>query len=40
MAGTLCGGKVQGSFAMKLANCMKCEFYQGPDYNNKYRPGM
>ena len=27
IAGTLCGGKVQGSFAMKLANCMKCEFY-------------
>ena len=28
VTGTLCGGKVQGSFAMKLANCMECEFYK------------
>jgi len=28
IAGTLCGGKVQGSFAEKLGNCLKCEFYQ------------
>jgi hypothetical protein len=28
ITGTLCGGKVQGSFASKLANCMQCEFYQ------------
>jgi hypothetical protein len=28
LAGTLCGGKVQGDFAMKLGNCMQCEFYQ------------
>ena len=28
IAGTLCGGKVQGSYAMKLANCMQCEFYR------------
>jgi hypothetical protein len=28
ITGTLCGGKVQGSFAAKLGNCMKCEFYQ------------
>jgi hypothetical protein len=27
-AGTLCGGKVQGTFAGKLASCMKCEFFQ------------
>jgi len=27
VAGSLCGGKVQGSFAEKLANCVKCEFY-------------
>lgn len=25
---TLCGGQVQGTFASKIANCMKCEFYQ------------
>ncbi|MGC4118539.1 MAG: hypothetical protein QM765_29080 [Myxococcales bacterium] len=28
LAGTLCGGKVQGSFAAKLANCQECEFYK------------
>ncbi len=28
IAGTLCGGKVQGTFASKLSNCMQCEFYQ------------
>ncbi len=28
IAGTLCGGKVQGSFAAKALNCQKCEFYQ------------
>ena len=27
IAGTLCGGKVQGIFAAKLQNCLKCEFY-------------
>ncbi len=28
ISGTLCGGKVQGTFAVKLANCMQCEFFQ------------
>lgn len=28
IAGTLCGGKMQGTFAAKVGNCMKCEFYQ------------
>jgi hypothetical protein len=28
LAGTLCGGKVQGSFAKKMTNCLKCDFYQ------------
>ena len=28
LAGTLCGGKVQGSFASKLANCLDCEFHK------------
>jgi hypothetical protein len=27
IAGTLCGGKIQGTFAQKVANCMACEFY-------------
>ena len=34
---TLCGGKVQGSFAMKLANCMKCDYYLSPYYDKQYR---
>ena len=28
VAGTLCGGKVQGTYANKLATCMTCEFYK------------
>ncbi len=28
IAGTLCGGKVQGAFATKLTNCLACDFYQ------------
>jgi hypothetical protein len=28
VTGSLCGGKVQGTYATKLGNCMQCEFYQ------------
>jgi hypothetical protein len=28
IAGTLCGGKVQGIFAAKLSDCLVCEFYK------------
>ena len=28
ITGTLCGGQVQGTFAMKLVNCMDCDFYK------------
>jgi hypothetical protein len=28
IAGTFCGGKVQGTYSAKLANCMDCEFYK------------
>jgi hypothetical protein len=28
VTGTFCGGKVQGTFASKLVNCMECEFYK------------
>ncbi len=28
IAGTLCKGEVQGSFALKFNDCMKCEFYK------------
>ena len=26
IAGSLCGGKIQGTYAMKLLNCWRCEF--------------
>ena len=35
VAGTLCGGNKQGTFASKLVNCMKCDFYNSPHYNAK-----
>jgi len=28
IAGTLCGGKVQGSIAQKKDNCMSCEVFK------------
>ncbi len=28
ITGTLCGGQAQGTFASKVGNCLKCEFYQ------------
>lgn len=28
VAGTMCGGKVQGSFAQKYENCENCDFYK------------
>ncbi len=28
VTGTLCGGEVQGTFAVKLISCMECEFYK------------
>jgi hypothetical protein len=27
VAGSLCGGRVQGSFAVKFENCEQCDFY-------------
>lgn len=27
VAGTLCGGEVQGTFADKMGNCRTCDFY-------------
>ena len=37
VAGTFCGGKVQGSFAMKLASCMQCEFYKSVHYDKNFK---
>ena len=40
ITGTLCGGQVQGTFAMKLENCISCEFYrlvateEGPNHES------
>jgi hypothetical protein len=28
IAGSLCGGKIQGSFAEKLLNCIDCSFFK------------
>lgn len=33
IAGTFCGGQVQGSFAQKVANCMQCDFYKSDSYS-------
>jgi hypothetical protein len=30
--GTLCGGKVQGTFASKLATCLSCDFYKSENF--------
>lgn len=36
VAGTLCNGKVQGMFALKLASCLKCDFYNSVHYDRTY----
>jgi hypothetical protein len=28
IAGTMCGGKIQGEWATKIADCHACKFYQ------------
>jgi hypothetical protein len=38
IAGTFCGGIVQGSFASKLGNCMQCEFYKSESYDRNWSP--
>jgi len=27
VAGTMCGGQVQGAYAEKIGNCQSCDFY-------------
>ena len=39
IAGTLCGGAVQGVFASKLSTCLKCEFYRSDFYDRNYSDG-
>jgi len=38
VTGTLCGGKVQGSFAQKLGDCADCDFYQESRQAQAARP--
>ena len=35
VAGTFCGGKVQGSFADKEQGCLQCEFYKQFDFQHR-----
>lgn len=37
VAGTFCGGEVQGTFAMKLGNCLDCDFYKSEHYDRQYK---
>lgn len=38
ISGTMCGGKVQGTYAAKIGNCLNCEFYQA--VQREERPGF
>ena len=38
VAGTYCGGEVQGEFATKLANCMDCDYYSSEHYDKNAAP--
>ena len=46
IAGTFCGGKVQGDFAQKSVSCMSCDFFksvkqeEGAEKFNLLRPGQ
>lgn len=37
VTGTLCSGKIQGTFAVKIASCLKCDFYTSNHYDRTYR---
>jgi hypothetical protein len=37
ISGTMCGGKVQGTYAVKIGNCLNCEFYQNVQREEKPR---
>jgi HD-GYP domain-containing protein (c-di-GMP phosphodiesterase class II) len=39
VAGTLCGGEIQGTFARKFGNCRKCRFYMSRHYDLIFRKG-
>lgn len=35
IAGTFCGGEIQGTFARKCQNCIECEFYRSVNSEEK-----
>lgn len=35
IAGTFCGGEIQGTFAQKLMNCLDCEFLKQVNINEE-----
>lgn len=35
VAGTLCQGKIQGTFAQKLESCAQCNFFNSAEYNRE-----
>ena len=37
VAGTFCGGEVQGTFAIKLATCVDCDFFESEHYTHMSR---
>jgi hypothetical protein len=39
VAGTLCGGKVQGSYAAKETSCMACDFFKQVQQAGSATPG-
>jgi hypothetical protein len=38
VAGTLCRGETQGFYAMKLASCLNCDYYNSRHYDRRYNP--
>ncbi len=40
VAGTMCGGQIQGTFAVKLASCLKCDFYKSSHYDRNYKGAL
>ena len=34
VSGTLCGGAVQGTYAMKIFDCVQCDFYKSKYYQH------
>jgi len=40
VAGTMCGGSVQGTFAQKIGSCLECDFYKFRSVVAASRKGM